>query len=186
METSRTPTCSTGSAPAPDSLLDDEKTGATLMLCGVLLTLVGVIFTVMGWQHYKDNPTIQWNQLLGPILISIGGITQLSDQQEKKKEEEEEAAQLADRKHNTEAVMTQKPLRLIKCFNISVGQLSQYCAECPAEPGYAFILAFYYINLRCCNLHAALRDAADAFFTVKQENNKKELVYMDSLELRDF
>ena len=43
-------------APAPclqsDSVLDGEKTGATLLLSGGFLALVGGIFTITGWQNY--------------------------------------------------------------------------------------------------------------------------------------
>lgn len=78
METSRVMDC----APAlgglthscrSDRRLDGRKTGATLLVIGVFLILVGVIFTTAGWRQYLQNPTFEWIQLLGPILISVGG-----------------------------------------------------------------------------------------------------------------
>nr|XP_056704996.1 transmembrane protein 174 [Euleptes europaea] len=51
---------------------DDDKAGATLLFSGVLLGLVGITFTVMGWVKYKGVSHFEWTQLLGPILLSVG------------------------------------------------------------------------------------------------------------------
>ncbi|XP_037609050.1 transmembrane protein 174 [Sebastes umbrosus] len=57
----------------PNSLLDNETTGAFLLFSGMLLTLVGIFFTSMGWYQYYATLNIEWTQLMGPILISVGG-----------------------------------------------------------------------------------------------------------------
>lgn len=51
---------------------DDDKAGATLLFSGVFLGLVGITFTVMGWVKYEGVTHLEWTQLLGPILLSVG------------------------------------------------------------------------------------------------------------------
>lgn len=52
---------------------DRDKAGATLLFSGVFLGLVGMTFTTMGWTYYNDSHSYEWTQLLGPILLSVGG-----------------------------------------------------------------------------------------------------------------
>ncbi|KFP90745.1 PREDICTED: transmembrane protein 174 [Apaloderma vittatum] len=57
----------------PDVLVSDgDKAGATLLFSGVFLGLVGITFTVMGWIKYDGITHLEWTQLLGPILLSVG------------------------------------------------------------------------------------------------------------------
>ncbi|XP_062903744.1 transmembrane protein 174 [Mobula hypostoma] len=51
---------------------DGDKAGATLLFSGVFLVLVGITFTVMGWIKYYGTSDLEWTQLLGPILLSVG------------------------------------------------------------------------------------------------------------------
>ncbi|XP_065716193.1 transmembrane protein 174 [Patagioenas fasciata] len=51
---------------------DGDKAGATLLFSGVFLGLVGITFTVMGWIKYDGITHLEWTQLLGPILLSVG------------------------------------------------------------------------------------------------------------------
>lgn len=53
---------------------DGDKAGATLLFSGAFLTLVGMTFTAMGWTKYNVNQSYEWTQLLGPILLSVGGM----------------------------------------------------------------------------------------------------------------
>lgn len=53
---------------------DGDKAGATLLFSGAFLTLVGMTLTAMGWTNYNVNHSYEWTQLLGPILLSVGGM----------------------------------------------------------------------------------------------------------------
>lgn len=64
--------------PNLNSVLSGEKTGAFLLFSGLFLLLAGVLFTNMGWQRYQVDSVLQWSQLLGPILIAIGGTFMLT------------------------------------------------------------------------------------------------------------
>lgn len=64
--------------PSLDNVLSGEKTGAFLLFSGLFLLLAGVLFTNMGWQRDQVDSALQWSQLLGPILIAIGGTFMLT------------------------------------------------------------------------------------------------------------
>ncbi len=52
---------------------DGDKAGAMLLFSGVVLGLVGMAFTTMGWPIYNFSHSYEWTQLRGPILLSVGG-----------------------------------------------------------------------------------------------------------------
>ncbi|KAF7659600.1 hypothetical protein LDENG_00295670 [Lucifuga dentata] len=68
-------------APHPlqsDSVQDVEKIRVSMLFSGVLLSLVGAIFTAMGWLNYQESLNFEWTQLLGPVLLSVGGTFMLT------------------------------------------------------------------------------------------------------------
>lgn len=65
---SRSPSCT------DSQVSDGDKAGATLLFSGAFLTLVGMTLTAMGWTKYNVNQSYEWTQLLGPILLSVGGM----------------------------------------------------------------------------------------------------------------
>ncbi|KAL7838437.1 hypothetical protein AOLI_G00268410 [Acnodon oligacanthus] len=52
---------------------DGDKAGAMLLFSGIFLSLVGMTFTTMGWINYEVSASFEWTQLLGPVLLSVGG-----------------------------------------------------------------------------------------------------------------
>lgn len=64
---SQPPTSSNG------QVSDGDKAGVTLLFSGVFLGLVGMTFTAMGWTNYNVSQSYEWTQLLGPVLLSVGG-----------------------------------------------------------------------------------------------------------------
>ncbi|XP_041707599.1 transmembrane protein 174 [Coregonus clupeaformis] len=55
------------------SVSGGENTGATLLFSGIFMDLVRMTFAVMGWHKYDVSRSFEWTQLLGPILLSVGG-----------------------------------------------------------------------------------------------------------------
>ncbi|KAF4113195.1 hypothetical protein G5714_005740 [Onychostoma macrolepis] len=64
-----------GQAPSSSNtrVSDGDKAGAMLLFSGLFLGLVGMTFTAMGWTKYNSSHSYDWTQLLGPILLSVGG-----------------------------------------------------------------------------------------------------------------
>ncbi|KAL7834645.1 hypothetical protein SRHO_G00288920 [Serrasalmus rhombeus] len=59
---------------SPDNQVSDgDKAGSTLLFSGIFLSLVGMTFTAMGWINYEVSASFEWTQLLGPVLLSVGG-----------------------------------------------------------------------------------------------------------------
>ncbi|XP_026863727.2 transmembrane protein 174 [Electrophorus electricus] len=73
-------TVPTQQSSCPDNQVSErDKAGATLLFSGIFLCLMGMTLTVMGWissdvsDGGRDGGDSEWTQLLGPILLSVGG-----------------------------------------------------------------------------------------------------------------
>lgn len=60
-------------SPQSDHEQDGEKIGAALLFSGLFLSLFGTTCTILGWLNYQESLTFEWTQLLGPVLLSVGG-----------------------------------------------------------------------------------------------------------------
>ncbi|XP_032068657.1 transmembrane protein 174 [Thamnophis elegans] len=51
---------------------EDDKAGAALFFSGLILGVVGITFTVIGWVKYEGVIHFEWTRLLGPTLFLMG------------------------------------------------------------------------------------------------------------------
>uniref|UniRef100_A0A3P8X9T4 Transmembrane protein 174 n=1 Tax=Esox lucius TaxID=8010 RepID=A0A3P8X9T4_ESOLU len=55
------------------SVSERNKTGVSLLFSGIFLGLVGLALTSMGCLKYSYSKSFESTQLLGPVLLSVGG-----------------------------------------------------------------------------------------------------------------
>ncbi|XP_015674916.1 transmembrane protein 174 [Protobothrops mucrosquamatus] len=51
---------------------DDDKAGGALLFSGIILGVIGITFTVIGWVKYEGAIHFEWTRLLGPTLLLMG------------------------------------------------------------------------------------------------------------------